>query len=42
MYIKYGVDVFPDENKNGNIKDLLAQPFQKYQKPTLAKEKDGE
>ena len=40
--IKYGVDVFPDENKNGNIKDLLAQPFQKYQKPTLAKEKDSE
>ena len=40
--IKYGVDVFPDENKNGNIKDLLVQPFQKYQKPTLAKEKDGE
>ena len=40
--IKYGVDVFPDENKNDNIKDLLAQPFQKYQKPTLAKEKDGE
>ena len=38
--IKYGVDVFPDESKNSNIKDLLAQPFQKYQKPTLAKEKD--
>ena len=40
--IKYGVDVFPDESKNSNIKDLLSQPFQKYQKPTLAKEKDGE
>ncbi|WP_298555165.1 sterol desaturase family protein [uncultured Algibacter sp.] len=32
--IVYGVDVFPDETKNGNIKDLLKQPFQKYQKPT--------
>jgi len=31
----YGVDVFPDEAKNSNIKDLLKQPFQKYQKPTL-------
>ena len=40
--IKYGVDVFPDENKNGNIKDLLVQPFQKYQKPTLVKEKDND
>ena len=37
--IKYGVDVFPNENKNSNIKDLLAQPFQKYQKPTLSEEK---
>ena len=40
--IKYGVDVFPDEEKNSNIKDLLVQPFQKYQKPTLAKEKNVE
>lgn len=32
--IVYGVDVFPDEAKNSNIKDLLKQPFQKYQKPT--------
>ena len=30
----YGVDVFPDEEKNANIKDLLRQPFQKYRKPT--------
>ena len=37
--IKYGVDVFPDEDKNSNIKDLLVQPFQKYQKPTLSEEK---
>ena len=32
--IVYGVDVFPDENSNGNIGNLLKQPFQKYQKPT--------
>lgn len=32
----YGVDVFPDEVKNGNIKELLKQPFQKYEKPTLS------
>ncbi|TNJ43572.1 sterol desaturase family protein [Tamlana fucoidanivorans] len=32
--IIYGVDVFPDEKKNGNIIELLKQPFQKYQKPT--------
>ena len=38
--IKYGVDVFPDESKNSNIKDLLSQPFQKYQKPTIVEEKD--
>lgn len=31
--IIYGVDVFPDEKKNSNIKDLLKQPFQKYRKP---------
>ncbi len=37
--IKYGVDVFPDEAKNSNIKDLFVQPFQKYQKPTLSEEK---
>lgn len=32
--IIYGVDVFPNEEENSNIKDLLKQPFQKYQKPT--------
>ena len=32
--INYGVDVFPDERRNSNIKDLLIQPFQKYDKPT--------
>ena len=32
----YGVDVFPDEIKNSNIKDLLKQPFQKYEKPTFS------
>ena len=37
--IKYGVDVFPNEEKNSKIKDLLYQPFQKYQKPTLSEEK---
>lgn len=31
----YGVDVFPDEKQNGNIIELLKQPFQKYQKPTV-------
>ena len=36
----YGVDVFPDEIKNGNIKELLKQPFQKYQKPTIIPEKE--
>lgn len=32
----YGVDVFPDEKKNGHIGELLKQPFQKYEKPTLS------
>ncbi|NJX14678.1 sterol desaturase family protein [Tamlana crocina] len=32
--IIYGVDVFPDEKENSNIKDLLKQPFQKCRKPT--------
>lgn len=32
--IKYGVDVFPDEEENGSIKGLLRQPFQPYRKPT--------
>ena len=32
--IVYGVDTFPDEQKNSNIKELLKQPFHKYRKPT--------
>ncbi|MBL30736.1 MAG: sterol desaturase [Flavobacteriaceae bacterium] len=36
--IVYGVDVFPDHNKNSNIKDLLKQPFEKYQRPTMSNE----
>lgn len=34
----YGIDVFPDEAENSNIKDLLKQPFQKYKKPTIVKD----
>ncbi|WP_338356695.1 sterol desaturase family protein [Yeosuana marina] len=30
----FGVDVFPDELENGQIINLLKQPFQKYKKPT--------
>ena len=33
--IIYGVDVFPDAEANGKIGELLKQPFQKYQKPTI-------
>ena len=36
--IIYGVDVFPDENKNSKIGELLKQPFQEYQRPTKSKE----
>ena len=32
----YGVDVFPDEQKNSHLGELLKQPFQKYEKPTLS------
>ncbi len=32
--IIYGVDTFPDEITNSNIKDLLKQPFHNYRKPT--------
>lgn len=32
--IVYGVDTFPNEEENGNIKELLKQPFHKYRKPT--------
>jgi len=38
--IVYGVDVFPDEQKNSNISDLLKQPFQKYDRPTLSADSD--
>ena len=31
----YGVDVFPNEIKNSSISQLLKQPFQKYEKPTV-------
>lgn len=37
----YGVDVFPDERKNSNIMDLLKQPFQKYDKPTMSAVSDN-
>ena len=32
--IVYGVDAFPDEKTNSSLKELLKQPFQRYQKPT--------
>lgn len=32
--IVYGVDVFPNEDKNSRVGCLLGQPFQPYQKPT--------
>lgn len=38
--IVYGVDVFPNEEENSNIKNLLMQPFQKYKEPTIVPEKD--
>ncbi|MCF8272445.1 MAG: sterol desaturase family protein [Flavobacteriaceae bacterium] len=31
----FGVDVFPNEVENGQINNLLKQPFQKYKKPTI-------
>jgi sterol desaturase/sphingolipid hydroxylase (fatty acid hydroxylase superfamily) len=36
----YGVDVFPDEEKNGQLVELLKQPFQPYQKPTILPDED--
>lgn len=39
--IVYGVDVFPDEEKNSNVLDLLKQPFQKYDRPTLSADSDN-
>jgi len=38
--IVYGVDVFPDEVKNSNLIELLKQPFQEYQKPTILSRKE--
>ena len=32
--IVYGVDVFPNDDKNSRVGSLLEQPFQPYQKPT--------
>ena len=32
--IVYGVDTFPDEKINSDLRELLKQPFQKYKKPT--------
>ena len=32
--IVYGVDTFPNEAENSNLKHLLKQPFQGYRKPT--------
>ena len=37
--IVYGVDVFPNEHKNSQVKELLKQPFQNYQRPTAEPEK---
>lgn len=39
--IVYGVDVFPDESKNSNVVELLKQPFQKYDRPTLSADSDN-
>lgn len=36
--IIYGVDTFPDEEKNSSLKELLKQPFQGYRKPTNIKD----
>lgn len=32
--IVYGIDTFPDEERNSSLKELLKQPFQGYKKPT--------
>jgi len=37
----YGVDVFPNEEENGNVWSLLKQPFQRYQKPNIITNKDA-
>ncbi len=36
--IVYGVDTFPDEEKNSNLIELLKQPFQGYRTPTNIEE----
>lgn len=36
--IVYGVDTFPDEEKNSSLTELLKQPFQGYRKPTNLEE----
>ncbi|NQX85218.1 MAG: sterol desaturase family protein [Flavobacteriaceae bacterium] len=36
----YGVDVFPDEKKNGELMELLKQPFKSYQRPTIMPDDD--
>ncbi len=36
--IVYGVDTFPDAEKNANLKELLKQPFAGYRKPTNLEE----
>ena len=36
-----GVNVFPDEVKNSNIKELLKQPFQNYDQQTLSADKEN-
>ncbi|CAA0185734.1 sterol desaturase family protein [Tenacibaculum maritimum] len=36
--IVYGVDTFPNEVKNGEVKELLKQPFQGYRRPTNIEE----
>jgi len=35
--IVYGVDTFPNEKENGDLVELLKQPFHKYRKPTIQK-----
>lgn len=37
--IVYGVDTFPDEIQNSNLKHLLKQPFHKYRRPTVTIDK---
>ncbi|MBT8266678.1 MAG: sterol desaturase family protein [Bacteroidia bacterium] len=39
--ILYGVDVFPNEEENSKVLDLLKQPFQKYRKPTVMPDQDS-